>query len=203
MSFQKTAFPITFNEPSDWQIVNNPLGHPFGPAYIIGVKSGLLIQVPVAQFSPAVHNHVDIYTQSSTQFVRVSASSVNLKHTAGILFADFSGWLQLKGLNTTFYTQTVYCGTLVESSSRALKKDIVDIEDTESKVKLLKPKKYKFNGKETYGFLLEECPEQAVYTDTLESGEIQQGVKSSSLLAMLWRTVQKILLRLDVLESKK
>ena len=204
MSFEKTAFPITFTDLNDLSEHNYPLTHVWAPTHLIAKRSsGVWYQYKTSYFASSNHTHDSITGV---------AGYITMAGTTG-WWNQSSGQIQIQNPETlTFINQIrlqtvptgrncyIYADGFVEWSMARLKTDIVDIPDSIGVLKKMKASKYKVLGKESLGLVVEKNPQEVVETADVD-GMQEKGVNLSSVVSILLDVVQKQEARITVLEG--
>lgn len=189
--------------PEEFPERNYTPDHPFACTHWIGVRNNKLYRTITPNLYRAWNwEPARIVSPSLQNYAIANDSYLWLRAQNGYVQINATGWLSVYlGGNANFDTATVYAVEFIETSSKEKKEDIQDLTDTTQTVKSLKPKKYKIKNKETAGFILEEMPSSVSYSGIDSTGKLVEGIKHSGLLAILWRTVQSILTRLEAIEG--
>ena len=93
-------------------------------------------------------------------------------------------------------------GDLNDTSDRALKKNIVPLEDSTEKVKKLNPVTFDWEdtGLGSIGFIAQEIEE--LYPDAVNGEEGKKSIKISGIVAALTKTVQSLIEKNEALEKR-
>lgn len=195
-----------FLEPVD--IAEVPSGSATHVLVLYGTVSPKIRKALKSEFPDSGHSHSSLIVDGTSARIYVNPSGQCRMDSYGIIYLKSVSGDQVRfhtaGGNVETYPPgagiTIFADGFVEWSMAALKTDIDDIVDSDSKVKLLRPRKFKVAGKETYGFIVEESPSEFTQT-TVVDGKEKKGVNLTSLIAYLCSTVKSLLNRVENLEE--
>lgn len=215
---------ITFYTPGDFDIIQGA-----SIAGLIAYSGNTLYRLEKATIAQS-HLHYRLYNNVVNQELKLNSDgSIDIKVTgelrlnttsASQKYTSTGGSFLFQGTGSSyvqFYntkpvrtwppgnSAAMYADSFVVWSSRALKVGVSPIIDAIGKLKAISSKKYtlKDEVKEKVGFIMEECPLEAIESHYDESsGQVVGGVDTMYFIGILWESLKEILTRLENLEKK-